>query len=75
MNGGEQTRLVERWQLCERNVERLWALCPAVKQDGGQQGTRRQTTERAEQRRENRMRLQAVLPTEPREWERGNRRG
>lgn len=53
--------------VCERNEERLRALRPAVRQDGGQQGTVCQTTEGAERHRENRMRLQAVLPTEQRE--------
>ncbi len=67
----EQMRLA----VCERNEERLRALRPAVRQDGGQQGTLCQTTEGAEQRRENRMRLQAVLPTEQKEWERKNGRG
>lgn len=57
--------------VCERNEERLWALRPAVKQDGGQQGTLCQTTEGAEPQRENRMRLGAPLPTERRGWERG----
>lgn len=60
----------------ERNEERLWALRPAVKQDGGQQGTLCQTTEGAEQQRGNRMRLRAVLPAEQREsGRRGNGRG
>lgn len=53
-----ENRRVERaLAVCERNEERLWALCPAVKQDGGQQRTRCQTTESAEQQGENRMRL------------------
>lgn len=62
---------VERWQ-CVREMKRgLWALRPAVKQDGGQQGTLCQRTEGAEWHGENRMRLQAVLPTKQREWEIG----
>ena len=43
-----------------------------MKQDGGQQRTLCQTSKGAKQEGENRMRLQAVLPTEQREWERGN---
>lgn len=60
----------ERWQYAREMTRGLWALWPAVKQDGGQQGTLCQTTEGAEQQRENRMRLQAVLPTAQRERER-----
>lgn len=75
VNEAENRRGWRALALCERNEERLWVLHPAVKQDGGQQGTLCQTTEGAEQHGENRMRLQAVLPNEQREWEKGNGEG
>ena len=55
------------WQ--EKWGERLRALHPAVKQDGGQAGTRWSPCEGAEQQGENRMRLEAL------HWEEGVERG
>lgn len=56
-------------KVLERNVERLWAVRPAVKQDGGHRCARQ-----PRELSRNRMRLQAVLPTEQRATERGKER-